>query len=243
MLHTIFWLRLLGVMGVNLMLSGDNAVVVAMAARQLPDRQRRRAIVFGTGAIVVLLIAFTLAISFLLKVPLLRVIGALALVVIAWKLATESSHDDAGGVQAGTTLSQAIRVIVIADMIMSLDNVIALVGVSDGNYLDLTIGLVITMPVVIFGATLLTRALERWPWLVFAGAGLLVYVAVEMFFQDRVFDDSIGLAGTTEHLIGIGAGAIFVALAWTWTHRRERGDRAEPRRGPDPTRGEPVYHE
>lgn len=220
MLHTIFWLRLLGVMGVNLMLSGDNAVLVAMAARKLPDRQRRLAITWGIGAIVVLLIAFTFAITFLLRIPLLRAFGALLLVGIAWKLATDTGQDEGGDVKAATSLWHAVRLIIVADMIMSLDNVIGLVAVSGGNYLDLAIGVAITMPVVIFGAALLTRALERWPWLVFLGAGLLVYLASQMVFQDRLLRNYIDPPTATKDLIGVGAGLVFIGLAWGWTHRR-----------------------
>lgn len=231
MLHTIFWIRLLGVAGINLMLSGDNAVVVALAARRLPPRERRLAIMWGTGAIVVLLLIFVVAITWLLKIPLLRVAAGIALAVIAFKLATESHGDDDDQVQAATTLGQAIRTIVIADIVMSLDNVVGLVGVADGQWGPLIGGLVITMPIVIFGAQMLARVLERWHWLVYLGAGLLVYVAVGMVFADKLAHGWLKSVAPHEHLIAAIAGVLFIAIAWAWTHfRRSGGSAPQPSR-------------
>lgn len=230
MLHTIFWIRLLGVAGINLMLSGDNAVVVALAARRLPPRERRLAVVMGTGAIVVLLLIFVVAINWLLKVPYLRVAAGIVLTVIAFKLATETHADDDEGIKAAATLGLAIRTIVVADIVMSLDNVVGLVGVSDGHWAPLIVGLVITMPIVIFGAQMLARALERWHWLVFLGAGLLVYVAAEMVFADKAVHGLLGPVAAREHAIAATAGVVFMGLTWAWTQRR-RDREGEPPSG------------
>lgn len=214
--------RLVGVLGVNLILSGDNAVVIAMAARSLHGRQRKLAIIWGAAGAVVLRLIFAAVITYLLEIPFLQVVGGLLLLWIAWKLV----HEDDGGeekVAEGRSAWHAIRIIIIADAVMSLDNVIALVGVSriggEVNFTLLTIGLATTIPLVVFGAALLTTILDRFPILVYAGAGLLVYIAVEMFFQDIAIHDYLVRYESIEWIIGLTATAIFLAIAWLWARR------------------------
>ena len=212
-----FWGRLLLVLWVNLILSGDNAVVIAMAARRLHGSQRRMAIIWGAAGAVVLRLIFAAVITFLLGIPLLQVVGGLLLLWIAWKLVLEEPGDEEEDkVQAGTSAWEAIRIIILADAVMSLDNVIALVGASEGNFLLLTIGLVTTIPLVIFGAALLTSLLDRFPILVYAGAALLVYIAVEMFFKDKLTHDYLEPYRHLEVPIAAGAVAVFIAIAWLW---------------------------
>ncbi|HEV3476335.1 MAG TPA: TerC family protein, partial [Rubrobacteraceae bacterium] len=227
------WLALVKVLTVNLILSGDNAVVIAMAARRLEGRQRRLAILWGAAGAVILRLIFAAIISFLLEIPFLQVAGGLLLLWIAWKLV----HEDTGGdeeeedkVQAGQSAWEAIRIIIVADAVMSLDNVIALVGAAriggEVVFSLLVIGLATTIPLVIFGAALLTTLLDRFPILVYAGAGLLVYIAVEMFFADKVLHHYLEPYASIEWVIGLTATAIFIAIAWLWRRRSESAAQA-----------------
>jgi YjbE family integral membrane protein len=223
--------RLLGVLVVNLILSGDNAVVIAMAARTLEGANRKKAIIWGAAGAVILRLLFAAVITLLLEVPLLQVVGGLLLVWIAWKLI----HEDDGGegdeekVKAGSSTWQAVRIIIVADAVMSLDNVIALVQAARiGGQVDislLVIGLATTIPLVIFGAALLTSLLNRFPFLVYAGAGLLIYLAVEMLFADKVTHPYLKHYHSIEWIIGLGAAVIFIVVAWLWA-RRSSGEEA-----------------
>ena len=224
MLDAEFWGRLLLVLWVNLILSGDNAVVIAMAARSLEGRQRRTAIVWGAAGAVVLRLIFAAVISYLLEIPFLQVVGGLLLLWIAWKLVHEEVDDDGEEkVAAGQSAWEAIRIIILADAVMSLDNVIALVGAAriDGevNPWLLVIGLTTTIPLVIFGAALLTSLLDRFPILIYAGAGLLVYISVEMFFADKVTHDYLEHFASIEWIIALAAAAAFIFVAWLWKRR------------------------
>jgi YjbE family integral membrane protein len=223
-----FFGRLLLVLWVNLILSGDNAVVIAMAARRLEGSQRRTAIIWGAVGAVILRLIFAAVITLLLELPLLQVVGGLLLLWIAWQLVQEEHDDEEDDkVQAGTSAWQAIRIIILADAVMSLDNVIALVGASGGDPILLTIGLATTIPLVIFGAALLTSLLDRFPILVYAGAGLLVYIAVEMFFKDNFAHEYLEPYEHLELPIAAVAVAVFIAVAWLWKRRAQRTAQTE----------------
>jgi len=215
--------RLIGVLVVNLILSGDNAVVIAMAARTLEGANRKKAIIYGAAGAVVLRLIFAGVITLLLEVPLLQVVGGLLLVWIAWGLVHEGDGDGEDKVKSGSSTWQAVRIIIVADAVMSLDNVIALVQAARiGGEVDfalLVIGLATTIPLVIFGAALLTSLLNRFPILVYAGAGLLVYLAVEMLFADKVTHPYLEHYENIEWIIGIAAAGIFVIIAWLWERR------------------------
>ena len=218
--------RLLGVLGVDLILAGDNAVVIALAVRNLQGKNRRRAILLGALGAVVLRLIFAAIVSYLLLIPFLQVAGGLLLLWIAWKLVNED-HGEEEEVQAGESQWEAIRIIILADVVMSLDNVIALVGVSGGDLLLLATGIALTIPLVIFGAALLTSLLDRFPVLIYAGAGLLVYIAVEMFFGDVFLHEYLEPYESFEWLVGIAATAVFLAIVWLWTRRRRRAASTE----------------
>lgn len=218
--------RLLGVLGVDLILAGDNAVVIALAVRNLQGKNRRRAILLGALGAVVLRLIFAAIVSYLLLIPFLQVAGGLLLLWIAWKLVNED-HGEEEEVQAGESQWEAIRIIILADVVMSLDNVIALVGVSGGDLLLLATGIALTIPLVIFGAALLTSLLDRFPVLIYAGAGLLVYIAVEMFFGDVFLHEYLEPYESFEWLVGIAATAVFLAIVWLWTRHRRKAARTE----------------
>ncbi len=219
------WLGgLVAVLVVNLILSGDNAVVIAMAARNLEGANRRRAIIWGAAGAVILRLIFAAMITFLLKIPFLQVVGGLLLIWIAWKLIADSEPEE-DKIEAGQSAWDAIRIIIIADAVMSLDNVIALVQAARiGGEVStslLVIGLATTIPLVVFGAAILTSLLNRFPILVYLGAALLVYLAVEMFFADVFLHHYLEPYASIEWIIGLVAAAIFALIAWLWARRQE----------------------
>lgn len=212
--------RFLGILAIDLILSGDNAVVIALAVRQLKGDTRRKAIIFGATGAVLLRLFFAAIVTFLLQIPLLQAVGGALLLWVAWKLVHDSPGGEENEVQAGGNLWEAIRIIIIADVVMSLDNVVALVGVSGGNLALLVFGLALTIPLIIWGSTFLSALLDRWRWLVYVGAGILVYVAVEMLFEDSVVHGFIGDSlQSFETVIALAGTAVFVAIAWLWSRR------------------------
>src|SRR5499426_4254337 len=181
-----FWIGLLKIIGVNIVLSGDNAVVIALAARALPAKQQKQAIFWGAGAAVVMRIVLTIFAVALLTLPWLKLIGAALLLWIGVKLLVpEEGGDD---VDASDSLIAAIKTILIADLVMSLDNVIAVAAAAGGSYVLLILGLAISIPLVIFGSTLLLHLMERFPVIITIGAGLIGWVAGEMLVADAALE-------------------------------------------------------
>jgi YjbE family integral membrane protein len=212
--------RFLGILAIDLILSGDNAVVIALAVRRLKGDTRRRAIILGATGAVLLRLVFAAIVTFLLQIPLLQALGGALLLWIAWKLVHDSPGGEEDEVQAGRNLWEAVRIIIIADVVMSLDNVVALVGVSGGNLALLVFGLALTIPLIIWGSTLLSALLDRWRWLVYVGAGILVYVAIEMIFEDRLVHGFVGESlQSLETMIALVGAALFLAFAWLWSRR------------------------
>jgi YjbE family integral membrane protein len=177
MMRPAFWLAALQIMGINILLSGDNAVVIALAVRALPPRERFWGMVLGAGCAAVLLILFTGIVATLLKLPFLKLIGGLALFWVAVKLVVPQHQDEEDTPEAVEDLWRAVRVVVVANIVMSLDNVIAVAAAANGNYLLLALGLAISIPVVIAGSALFLAILERFPWVVWAGGALLGWIA------------------------------------------------------------------
>ena len=180
-----FWTGLLSIIWVNIILSGDNAVVIALAARSLPARQQKQAVFWGAGAAVVLRIFLTIVAVEMLKLSWLKLIGGVLLFWIAFKLLVP---EDEGGddVHASDNLWIAVKTILIADLVMSLDNVIAVAAVAKDSFTLLVLGLLISIPLVIFGATLLMKLMGRYPVIITVGAALIGYVAGEMLVTDPV---------------------------------------------------------
>lgn len=221
LLHWDLIARFFGVLGTNLILSGDNAVVIAMAGRRLRGGQRKRAIFWGAAGAVGLRMVFAVIITLLLAIPFLQVMGGLLLFWIAWQLVRSGEEDEGEEkVRAGGSVWDAVKIIIAADAVMSLDNVIALVGVSGGNLWLLGLGLVLTIPLVVWGATLLSALIDRFPLLVYAGAGLLAWIALEMIFEDEVVRGFLNSASDSSELVAKLAGtAIFVIVVWLWPRR------------------------
>jgi YjbE family integral membrane protein len=214
----LFFILLLQIIGVNIVLSGDNAIVIALAARGLPPAQQKQAVAWGSGAAVLMRILLTIVAVELLRLPYLKILGALLLVWIAVKLLIPESGDEGDG-EASSGLAGAIRTILIADLAMSLDNVIAVAAVAKGNVTLLILGLAISIPMVVFASRLLLGLMERFPLIVTAGAALLGWVAGEMLIGDPVVHPWVEAGGRTLHLIvpavcaaGVVASGKYLAL-------------------------------
>jgi len=223
-----FWTGLMTIIWVNIILSGDNAVVIALAALSLPKHQQGKAIFWGAGAAVVLRIALTIVAVQMLKLPFLKIIGGLLLFWIAVKLLMP--EDGEADVESSDNLIQAIKIILIADLVMSLDNVVAVAAAAKGSILLLVLGLAISIPMVVFGATILMKLMERYPIIVTVGAALIGSVAGELLVTDPTVIDwiSANVAWMDIHLpLGLGeiswaqiVGAVLVVVAGKWLAAR-----------------------
>lgn len=225
-----FWIALLQIIWVNILLSGDNAVVIALAARSLPAAQQKKAITIGSAAAIVMRIVLTLVAAKLLLLPWLKLIGALLLVYIGVSLLLPEGEDDAGNKAQGTLLT-AIRTIMIADLVMSLDNVVAVAAAAMGDTTLLVLGLMISIPLVIFGSALLLKVIERFPVIVWVGAALLGFIAGELLVGDPALQTSIarldGYWGISEHHLGVmsgAVGAVLVLALGMFFLRRQKAD-------------------
>ena len=227
-----FWLGLLKIIGVNVILSGDNAVVIALAARSLPAKQQKQAVIWGSLAAIVMRVLLTIFAVALLTLPWLKLVGSLLLFWIGVKLLIP--EDDEDHIQASEQLIAAIKTILIADLVMSLDNVIAVAAAAGGSYLLLVLGLAISIPLVIFGATLLLKLMERFPVIITIGAALIGWVAGEMLVADSAlqglltgwgvqYREARPYVGSLSLEIAAGVlGVLIVVLAGKWlAGRRE----------------------
>lgn len=205
-----FWLAVLQIIWIDLLLSGDNAVVIALACRQLPPRQRMWGIVLGTMVAIGLRVIFTGLVTTLMTMPYVKLIGGVALLWIAVKLLSQEDHDKTD-IQPVDSLWRAIRIIAIADVVMSLDNVIAIAVAARGSYALLMFGLAVSIPLIMAGAALVMSLLEKYPFVVWAGAALLGWIAGEIIAKDPLF--AAHLDPATAHAVWIAAaacGALFV---------------------------------
>jgi len=210
-----YTLSVLRIIGVDIVLAGDNAVVIALACRTLPPRQRMAGIVLGTFAAVAMRVVFTIAVSSLLGVPLLALGGGLILFWIALKLllAEEHTGDD---VYSGATLWDAVKTIAIADAIMSLDNVLAIAGASGGDWTLIVVGLLISIPLVVGGSTLIMAIMHKLPILVWGGAALLGWIAAELIVGEQLLQASVAETaqrlGVTVHTFSHWSAALGATL-------------------------------
>ena len=182
-----FLIPLAQIIGINIVLSGDNAVVIALASRSLPPEQQKKAVSWGAGAAIAMRIVLTLTAVALLSMPYLKLIGSVFLLWIGIQLI--NSDDGGEEIEASSSLAVAIRTILVADLVMSLDNVLGVAAAAKGSFALLVIGLAISIPLVIFGAKMLLRLMERFPVIITIGAALLGYVAGEMAITDPVLKD------------------------------------------------------
>src|SRR5712692_2024859 len=245
-LSSAFWIGLAKIIGVNIILSGDNAVVIALAARSLPAKQQKLAIFWGAGAAIVLRIILTLFAVALLTLPWLKLVGSLLLFWIGVKLLIPEEDD--AEIEASEHLISAIKTILIADLVMSLDNVIAVAAAAGGSVVLLILGLAISIPLVIFGATLLLKLMERFPVIITIGGALIGWVAGEMLVTDPALEGwltGLGvefvkakpmIAGLSLEPLAGGVGVAIVVALGKWLAKRneaasatESSEKAETR--------------
>jgi YjbE family integral membrane protein len=218
-----FWVAIAQIIWINVLLSGDNAVVIAMACRSLSERARMWGMILGAGVAVILRIIFTFIVTTLMEIQFLKAAGALALLYIAVDLIKPKGHEEEDSVNAPDTLWRAMITIAIADLVMSLDNVVAIAAVAKGSLLLLIIGLGVSIPMIIAGSAIIMTMLDRFPLLVWAGAALLGWIAGELFVTDVGVVNYLGdaRAHALEYPFAIGGAVIVLAIgAWLRYGRR-----------------------
>jgi YjbE family integral membrane protein len=222
----LFWSAFGSIVLANIVLSGDNAVVIAMAARTLKPAQRGKAIFWGSAAAIVMRIVLTIVAIQLLSLPYLKIVGAILLVYIGVDLLSAEEEGDGFGKEING-MGAAIRTILIADLVMSLDNVLAVAAAAKGNVPLLVLGLLVSIPLIIFGATLLTKVMERFPIIITIGAALLGFLAGEMLLTDPAVTSQFGVMGEqTVTFAGVLGAVLVVALGTYLTKRQQKKARA-----------------
>jgi YjbE family integral membrane protein len=218
----LFWSAFGAIVLANIVLSGDNAVVIAMAARTLKPEQRGKAIFWGSAAAIVMRIILTIVAIQLLSLPYLKVVGAILLVYIGVDLLSAEEEDDGLSKEVNGMIA-AIRTILIADLVMSLDNVLAVAAAAKGNLPLLVLGLLVSIPLIVFGATLLTKVMARFPIIITIGAALLGFLAGEMLLTDPAVTTRFGtIAEQTVTFAGILGAVLVVALGTYLTKRQQK---------------------
>ena len=216
-----FWVGLMKIIWINIILSGDNAVVIALAARSLPAEQQKKAVFLGSAAAVVLRIGLTVVAVKLLALPYLQVVGGLLLLYIGVQLLSEDD-DGEGETKTYGSMMAAVRTILIADLVMSLDNVIAVAAAAKGSMVLLVLGLAISIPLVIFGSTLMIKLMGRFPVIVTLGAALIGWVGGETIVSDTSLKDVL-LGNPWLHYVGAAIGAVLVVAVGKMLQRRHEG--------------------
>jgi len=210
---------------IDLVLAGDNAVVIALAARNLPDALRKKAIIWGTAGAIVVRSAMTVAVVWLLKIPGLQGAGGLLLIWIAVKLLAPAGDEGEGEHASAMSFWGAMRTIVIADAVMGLDNVLAVAGASHGNYLLVILGLLISLPIVVWGSTMILKWIDRFPIIVYAGAAVLAWTAAKMVVEEPLLGEFLApVAGWSWLIIA----AVVLAVLGTGYYRNLRAKRGAP---------------
>lgn len=215
MLGADFWIGLFKIVWINIILSGDNAVVIALAARGLPPEQQKKAVLFGSGAAVVLRIALTVVAAKLMQLPFVEVIGGLLLLWIGVGLLKGEDEEEDSRSVARQGMMAAVRTILLADLVMSLDNVIAVAAAAGGDMLLLILGLAISIPLVIFGSTLMIKLMERFPVIVTLGAALIGWVAGETITSDHMLEGFVRI-NPWAHYAAAACGAVLVIAMGKW---------------------------
>jgi YjbE family integral membrane protein len=210
--------KIFSIIVVDLLLSGDNAVVIGMAARNLNPDYRRKAILWGGVGAIVLRIFFTILAALLLDIPFLQAMGAVLLVYIAFKLVVPAQEDDGSGVRIADTLGGAIKTIILANMVMSLDNILAVGGTAKGNLILLLFGLGLSIPLLLIGSDLVARLLQNIPWLLILGVLVLVHTSIQMFLHDGFVEDLIGYVAPEWEILAASLVTTLALLAFVkWT--------------------------
>jgi YjbE family integral membrane protein len=220
-----FWMRWLAIVLIDLSLAGDNALVIALAVRNLPPREQFYGRIGGSLGAVVLRVLFIAIISQLLLVPFLRAVGGLALIWIAFKLVRQDASGGGhggGSIRQGATLREAVWIIILADVIMSLDNVLAVAAAAHGDFLLVAFGIGLSIPIVVWGSGILAKLMGRWPVIIWVGGGVLGWVAAEMILKDPVVAGWLGNWVSVLHWVWPAVMAILVTLLGWWSASRAK---------------------
>ena len=219
-----WWSALLAIILIDLVLAGDNAIVIALAARGLPPEYQNKAILWGTVGAIVVRSAMTVGVVWLLKIPGLMLVGGLGLLWVAFKLISDTSDGDHQGVGA-TTFWGAMKTIVVADALMGVDNVLGVAGAANGDFTLVVIGLLISIPIVVLGSKLVLRLVEKWPVIIHLGAAVLAFTAAQMIINEKLLDPVFDGGETIHHL---ARGATYVlaivgvlGMGWWATKRQD----------------------
>jgi len=219
-----WWSALLAIILIDLVLAGDNAIVIALAARNLPPEHQNKAIMWGTVGAIVIRSAMTVGVVWLLKIPGLMLVGGLGLLWIAYKLITDTSENEHQGGTA-TTFWGAMKTIIVADALMGVDNVLGVAGAANGDFTLVVIGLLISIPIVVLGSKLVLQLVEKWPVIINLGAAVLAFTAAQMVINEKLLDPIFD-GGETINLIARGATyAVAIVgvlgLGWLATRKQE----------------------
>ena len=219
-----WWSALLAIILIDLVLAGDNAIVIALAARNLPAEHQNKAIMWGTVGAIVVRSAMTVGVVWLLKIPGLMLVGGLGLLWIAFKLISDTSEDEHEG-SGATTFWGAMKTIIVADALMGVDNVLGVAGAANGDFTLVVIGLLISIPIVVLGSKLVLRLVEKWPVIIHLGAAVLAFTAAQMIINEKLLDPIFD-GGETINLLARGATYVVavagvLGLGWWATRRQE----------------------
>jgi YjbE family integral membrane protein len=219
-----WWSALLAIILIDLVLAGDNAIVIALAARNLPPEHQNKAIMWGTVGAIVVRSAMTVGVVWLLKIPGLMLVGGLGLLWIAFKLISDTSEDEHEG-SGATTFWGAMKTIIVADALMGVDNVLGVAGAANGDFTLVVIGLLISIPIVVLGSKLVLRLVEKWPVIIHLGAAVLAFTAAQMIINEKLLDPIFD-GGETINLLARGATYVMaiagvLGLGWWATRRQE----------------------
>ncbi|MBC7161664.1 MAG: TerC family protein [Immundisolibacter sp.] len=215
-----FWIALLQIIGIDIVLSGDNAVVIALASRGLPPAQRRRAVLLGTGAAIAMRVVLALVAAALMSYPGLKLAGGALLLWIGISLLRPQGGEGGHDGPTSTTLAGAVRTILVADVAMSLDNVVGIAAAAKGSAVLLILGLAISIPLIVFSSAVLLRLMDRFPVIIVIGAALLGYVAAEMMVTDSLIRDWLTATVPYVHRVAPVLGALLVVIVGKWLAAR-----------------------
>ncbi|MEK5325487.1 TerC family protein [Aeribacillus sp. FSL M8-0254] len=219
-------IALLKIIAIDIILSGDNAVVIAMATRNLPKEQQNKAIFWGTGGAVALRILFASVIVILLKIPFVNIVGGFLLLWIAYKVLVDDG--EAAHVQSQSSLLKAIQTIILADAVMSLDNVVAVAGAAHGHIGMIAVGVLISIPIMIFGSKAIVKLMNKFQWIVYVGSGILAWTAGEMIFKDKHIEQWFHIQNLWIEYLLIGIMTLIVlAIGYEKNKRAEKENKLQ----------------
>jgi len=224
-----WWSALLAIILIDLVLAGDNAIVIALAARNLPPEHQNKAIMWGTVGAIVVRSAMTVGVVWLLKIPGLMLVGGLGLLWIAYKLIADTSDGEHEGPSA-TTFWGAMKTIIVADALMGVDNVLGVAGAANGDFTLVVLGLLISIPIVVFGSKLVLRLVERFPVIIQLGAAVLAFTAAQMVINEKLLDPVFDGGETINLIARIATYSVAIVgvlgLGW-WTSKRQEKETPE----------------